>query len=577
MKRTLLFVFSILLVALTACNKQTDSSANIPNLQKSDVSIIKSDGKSEVNKPVSKQSSGNYGQNPVKTDSAQSSDSQIPSQTELSFSEKTDAFLDGATVNDSAFISYYKSLGEYDSGAPVVKNAIFAAPDASSDGDGTLSSPYTLQDALDKVKAGQTLYLRGGTFNTDSADGYFLGCKGTKDAYITVRNYPNESVKITNPFSSATEAYAFQFDQGACYFVMEGLEIDGVNAFSAHAIAVWGNGQNHFILRNLKIHNVKTTAENPAAETDSSANAILLCGENRNAVSNVIIAENRCYDNVTGWAESISVAGNCEYVYVFENTVHDMTNIGIDFYGNAGYCPSPELDQPRYSVASANEIYNGSCSYADCAGLYVDGARDVILQYNLVYNCQYGIEIGSEEANDDYPVRNVLVRNNVLKNNSVCGIRVGGYEKQTTGIVRSAKFVNNTLIENGGSDGGEIIIAKSDGLAFINNLVYASGKAPIVKTDFEKTYSANLSFTNNLFVAHSGTMKFGMFLNEQNGLTEFDHIVNGSSLTANVTMNGFTPTGNVSVANVTDQMGNYDFNLSPRIKGGKAEVGAIEI
>ena len=61
----------------------------------------------------------------------------------------------------------------------------------------------------------------------------------------------------------------------------------------------------------------------------------------------------------------------------------------------------------------------------------------------------YGIEIGSEELQASYPVKNVIVRNNLVYKNSSGGIRVGGYEKKKTGYVTETKIYNNTLVDNG--------------------------------------------------------------------------------------------------------------------------------
>ena len=84
-----------------------------------------------------------------------------------------------------------------------------------------------------------------------------------------------------------------------------------------------------------------------------------------------------------GYSEAISFAGNCEYCYVIGNEVFDNTNIGIDFYGNAGYCSVEALDQARFCVASYNRVYNCNSVYADCGGIYVDGGRNCLIEGNF--------------------------------------------------------------------------------------------------------------------------------------------------------------------------------------------------
>ncbi len=592
-------VLAVTLVLLSACSKNqqnSSSSKNSPNgiysqdngsgSSNSDSQNGNQNGNENGNQSGNQNSNQTGNENSSSSSSGGNSSSQTPAVgEELNFAQRFDARIEGsfdsASAKDEAFLSYYKSLGEYEFNPSLAQNAIFASPNGN--GDGSLNSPYSLQEALDEVQKGQTLYLRGGTYTPSSYDGYFVNAKGDSQNYVTIRNYPNETPIITNP-TTKSESYAFQFDAGCQYIVFEGIEIYNVTAKSAHGIAMWGNGQNHLILRNLTIHEIKTTSSNPQSDTNSGANGILLFGEQSNPISHVIIANNELYDNVTGWAETLSVTANCEYVYVIENEVHDITNIGIDFYGNAGYCSTASLDQPRFCIASGNVIYNSFCDYADCAGLYVDGSRDIILQQNLIYNCQFGIEVGSEEKQTSYPVKNILVRNNIVKNNSMCGIRVGGYETSSTGVVYSTKFINNTLYNNTTSNeswAGEIVIAKVDGISFINNLVYGAEGNALVRTDFSSNYSKNITFYNNYFFAGNNTnnYKFNMFEDSQTGVSAFNSLLNATTITGATTLdNDLRPSMQSVVANAgtATNCGYYDFYLNQRVNG-VVEIGAVEI
>lgn len=568
---TLFTVLTVCLVAFFGC-ENTQNNPTESNETSRNKSLTTSE--KSVNSAINSKNDGSVS---VETTSQSTSISESvtqPDTSPLNFSQKTDRLIDGAIINDSSFISYYKNLGEYNPNASVVSNAIFVSPNGN--GNGTKSSPYSLQDGLDNVTKGQTLYLLGGTYLAPSGDGYYIQTKGDSNNYVTIRNYPGEKAIITNK-NTSKESYGFQIAENTCYTVIEGIEIANITAYNSYGIAVWGNNQNHIILRNLHIHDIKTNASNPEKETDSSANAILMSGENASPVSNVIIANCEMNDNVTGWAETLSVAGNCEYIYILDNFVHDITNIGIDFYGNAGYCSTASLDQPRFSIASGNVITKSFCNYADCAGLYVDGARDIILQYNKVYDCQYGLEVGSEEKQTSYPVKNITVRNNIFYNNSVCGMRVGGYEQNATGVVYSTVFANNTLKNNA----TEIIIAKVDGITYVNNLITTSKGNTIAKTDFNSTYCKNITFTNNYFnVENTPTSEyeFEMFNSYQGSLSDFISKTNATVITGDVTLdNAFKPNSNTVIdKGVTANYGNYDFYLANRVNGEKVDIGAIE-
>ena len=333
-----------------------------------------------------------------------------------------------------------------DSNDNISPDALYVAENGQDKNSGTADSPLkTIQAALDKVKPGQTIYVRSGTY---SGINYF-NCSGTEKNYITLRNYPGEK-----PLLTANKQGAILNLNGSKYIKIEGLEIGRLSAPIAQGILLDAD-ENHIIIRNNDIHDLVTTM--PGENDDGEANAILCYGEGKtkeSSINNICIENNNVYNNTTGWCESVSVTGNTEYINIINNTVHDNTNIGIDFYGNAGYCSVKELDQPRYCVAAGNTIYNSVCDYADCAGLYVDGARDIILENNISHNNMYGIEIGSEEGKDKPLVKNIIVRNNLVYGNPSGGIAVGGYDAENTGVVTDTKIYNNTIVNNGEGENG---------------------------------------------------------------------------------------------------------------------------
>ena len=478
----------------------------------------------------------------------------------LTYNQKMERNIYG--MQSTAFTAYFSNLAEYDYNASIALDAIYASPNGN--GDGTLANPFSLQDGLDEVNKGQTLYLLGGTYTTDQMYGWFINCKGTADNFITIRNYPGEKVIIENTYRG-DEAYGFQFEKGTQYVILEGIEIRSIQSQCAYGIVFWGDGQNNIIIRNCEIHDIKTTSPNPESDENAGANAILLFGENKNAISDVAIIDNHCYNNVNGWSENISVTANCERVYVIGNTVENNTNIGIDFYGNAGYCKTPSLDQPRDCLAAGNTVKNCNCSYADCAGLYVDGARDILLQSNFISGCAYGIEIGSEERNDSYPVKNITVRANICENNTVTGIRIGGYEEVATGVVQNTYIYNNTLSNNGVNSGAGIILAKIDGVEFANNIITVPAGVRLISTDFSATYTKNFTFKNNLFyVSGSDASKaeFEICGNNFEGFATFNEQFSGTNYYGDPLLDGtYMPTNTYS-GDSTVNLGKYDYYLN---------------
>ena len=91
-------------------------------------------------------------------------------------------------------------------------------------------------------------------------------------------------------------------------------------------------------------------------------------------------------NNALSYGEAVSIMGNCENIYVLNNTLTNNDNIGIDFNGNTGDCKSSSLDPPRKSVHMLNRVEKSKSSYADCAGIYADGAKDIYIYQNNVLN-----------------------------------------------------------------------------------------------------------------------------------------------------------------------------------------------
>ena len=389
-------------------------------------------------------------------------------------------------ASDAAFLNFVVTMDER-----TVGKVIYASPDG--DGEGTLDDPAPLEDAIDMAKAGDTVYLRGGEYIFKEA--IWIDKKGNASAYITIKSYPGENAKLTSTpenvskYDESGEYIFFGFDEGSSYIIFEDLEIYGVTDKYVAAFACYDGGQNHLIFKNIDIHDLKTS------KTEYGCNALLFMGEKKAPINNIMLINNTCHDLTLGYSEAISFAGNCEYCYVIDNEVYNCTNIGIDFYGNAEYCSVESLDQARYSVAAFNTVYNCHSPYADCAGIYVDGGRNCLIEGNLVYNCQYGIEIGSEELNEKYPVTDIIVRNNILRGNTVCTLRIGGYDTKSSGTVKNTLVYNNTFADNSGD--ADIIVSKVENIVFANNIFV--GDVSYVETEFSSEYIKNLSFYNNCF------------------------------------------------------------------------------
>lgn len=497
MKRLICFLIIINLIFLSGCSyfvaDKTDNEPTVNNENKDDKDYEKNppveDTEDDPIEDPEKNPEDNQGDNnntENNPDDTGNKPENKPTQVSGSIGDYITDLIDTEYCIDKDFIQFLANLDNRQA-----KNIVYVSN--NGEGDGSYDDPMSLMDAIDSAKAGQTIYLRGGEYIF--TESIWISASGTKDNYITIKSYPGEKAVLTttpenvSKYDEDGEYIFFGIDEGCSYIIFEDLEIHGATDENVAAFVCYDGGQNHLIFINNDIHDLSTTY------LEGGANAFLFMGEKKKSINNIALIGNRCHDLTLGYSEAVSFAGNCEYCYVISNEVYDNTNIGIDFYGNAGYCSTKSLDQARYCVAAYNTVYNCNSPYADCAGIYVDGGRNCLIEGNLIYNCQYGIEIGSEEKKDDYPVTDIIVRNNVMKNNTVCAMRLGGYDTKSSGTVKNTKVYNNSFINNGG--GYDIILSKADNISFANNIFV--GKNEFVETEFSISYISNLHFYNNYF------------------------------------------------------------------------------
>lgn len=398
-------------------------------------------------------------------------------------------------ISDSNFVSMITR-------EPVSVKKIYASPTGSGN-TCSESSPCSIQTAAKSLQKGYTLYLNEGTYNLQSS--LEIDVAGTPELYVYITSAPNQKATI----SSSNKNDIALFEITGSYIIIENINFADVTAKNVQGIALYGGGQHHIIIRNNVFDSLKTIG----IEEDYGANGVLLMGENEKGIKQIAIYKNTLSNNVIGYSEALSVAGNCEEVFVLENILDSNTNIGIDFYGNAGYCSKQELDQPRKSVAINNKVKKSISPYADCSGIYIDGARDIYVYQNTVEESQYGIEIGSEEKNDKYPVKNIIVEKNTLVDNTVTGLRIGGYQQQATGVVKESTIKENLI---SGSHNG-IIISKAENIVLDSNQILDIDKY-FIDMEFSSTYTKNIDIKNNVF---SGTGKFRLYGATKLSLEEF--------------------------------------------------------
>jgi len=129
----------------------------------------------------------------------------------------------------------------------------YLAPTGNDTNAGTISSPWaTLNKVWTVLKAGDTVYLRGGTyaFNTQQS---LRGKSGTSGNLINILAYPNETPILTK--SSSYPATFGMFFSGD-YFYWKGIEITGYTqpAGSVNSFGFKIENSSYNTFENLKVH-----------------------------------------------------------------------------------------------------------------------------------------------------------------------------------------------------------------------------------------------------------------------------------------------------------------------------------
>lgn len=262
--------------------------------------------------------------------------------------------------------------------------------------------------------------------------------------------------------------------------VLEGFEVSNLWTTQKNQTAVGilvKPGSQRVTIRNCHIRNLGSSfvPEWEDGWDGRDAHGILVEARSYNpTIRDVRIEGNTLEDLQLGSSEALVVNGNVDGFWIANNIVRRCDNIGIDLigyedkdlvdtnrarnglvYGNSvSDCSTYTGKNPSYWEEAPEKDEDQRQFTSTCAGIYVDGGKDIKIWGNQVRDCDYGIEVTSEWAGK-YS-ENISVHNNLFIHNVKAGITIGGAEDERDGdkIVRvhggtkECHFTQNTLINN---------------------------------------------------------------------------------------------------------------------------------
>jgi parallel beta-helix repeat protein len=354
---------------------------------------------------------------------------------------------------------------------------LHVSPQGDNKAEGSVSAPLqTVQFACDHASSGDVLHVAPGLYNEKliiktscqliAEPGAILSGKAVKgENIILIENVDN--VGIT------------------------GFEIRDHAAKDGSGIRVRGGGKD-IVIRNNRIHEIR----------GRDAMGITVYGtDSKRPIDGIIIDGNEIFDCDPAKSEALTLNGNVSNFQVTRNIVHDVNNIGIDMIGGEKTARDHSL-VARDGVCSGNTVYRCRSHYEDgyAAGIYVDGGRDIVLENNIVTQCDLGIEIGAE--NKGTIASGIRVRGNTVFHNDKAGIVFGGYDKNT-GRVQNCQFTNNICYQNNrhkNDHNGELWIQwASDNVISGNTFVVNGSDSPlanIVRGAGTNSFNSNHYYTD---------------------------------------------------------------------------------
>ena len=308
---------------------------------------------------------------------------------------------------------------------PVLAAATYyVSPSGSDTALGTLASPFkTIQRAAGIVNPGDTVLIRGGTYNKTVP----IARSGSSSARIIFKNYPGETPVIDGG-GLGISYYSALVTVSANYVTLSGLTIQ-----NSPAAGINMRGSNN-VLDNLKI----TRTHARAVDFDGSSYSTLQKSE---VTNNVLCNENgkRGCNNAPTWPINVGIT-NSHHINILDNFVHDNWGEGIASWRGS-----------HYSVIVGNTVKDNWS-----VDIYLDHADYSAVEKNFIYesdasdsSARQKIANGISIADEVYSGHPCGDGRNTIRNNIIVNTRRGisFFNYQSCSGLRNTTIDHNTIVK----------------------------------------------------------------------------------------------------------------------------------
>jgi len=296
---------------------------------------------------------------------------------------------------------------------PLTSGTVYCvATTGDDDNPGTIDLPWqTIQKAADTLVAGDTVYIRAGTY----PEQVIPQNSGSAGNTITYAAYPGETAIIDGTGVVVPEYSGLFYLTGRDY-----IRVSGLRVIHSYYYGIVAENSSHVTIENNYTYD---TYSSGISSWDSN---------------NIIVDGNEVVGACTGpWQEHISISSTDTFEVRY-NHIHDVMP-GTE--GKEGLCVK---DASAHGKVYGNHVYNLSH-----VGIYVDAEAehlfDIEVYQNLVHDIEaMGFSLASEQGGT---LENVRLYNNIAYNNlvglwlSACCIATHPFQDIT--------IINNTFADNG--------------------------------------------------------------------------------------------------------------------------------
>ena len=353
--------------------------------------------------------------------------------------------------------------------AVVQPNAYFVATNGSNSNPGTQALPWkTISKAVQTVRAGNTVYVRGGVY-TEQVD---ITKSGTQEKPIRFLAYPGETPVIEGSGVNLP-TWDSLLNLAGDWIVVSGFEVR-----NSKYMGIELSGQ-HDVADNVFSHDSQETGILARGDYSTVQNSRIW----HSALNNFKGAQSG-----GGWSSGLTAArdnvdGRTDFAVLRNNTSWENWGEGVSTHEANGTIIEGNISHDNYSA----NIYISDTTNALCQGNFVYMTDD---PYINAYGAHVGIMMGDEVYKPSSANNTVI--NNIAYNNKRNFFWWQG--DQGGGLV-NVLIANNTFVNSTAEAGVVINRGSHQNARFIDNLIVQDGSLLIASIDS----NSQLKVSNNLW------------------------------------------------------------------------------